>query len=205
MSTTQCLARIESRRGRAHRSHKAMSSIPVQNADTANRSTFAEHFGMVGVAGYVRAATATLLGAFDVLPVGKRNPKDVMGLKADVRAGKKTPVAHLMRLIFAAIDAGVPVQRAVACLEEMRQAAMHYAARRERRALGVIPFRQVLARLNAHGSLEQGEAEAAMYGVDENDPASLRRAEEQLMEELAIDETRLARIRERRLELEARG
>lgn len=144
--------------------------------------------------GTVRAGTAALVGAWDELPIGRRVPKDasVASLKADVRDGKREPVKHLVRLIFASIDAGVSLDRATKVLRVLNDAATQYAERRQRRqSSGILSFPERLMRLVVRGKQEQCDADVAVLTLDAANLESLEAAARELAEEIAIDQAAL--------------
>ncbi len=159
------------------------------NVKPIERSTFGQHFGTAGLAERVRVRTLTMLAAREGNPT--RLDPSVASLRADVRptAGKKTPFAHLYRIMLADLDAGVAVDRVTLALREMIEDLQQYAARRERRqSSGILPFRQLFTRKSVHGQREECEAKVAAMELNPDCLDSLRKARAELLEEIAADQ-----------------
>ena len=150
-------------------------------------TTFAERFGVAGLTATVREITKTLTGAVP------RHPS-IASLRADVMSGKTKPVEHLLRLAFAAVDLGSPVEKVTLWVDDFKNTVQQYALRRERRqGLGILPADQVHVRLVTRSIREDCESDAATAGVDLDSVESLEKARGERLEAIAHDQ-RLAEL-----------
>jgi hypothetical protein len=167
--------------------------MPTQNAIPSKPTTFAITFGTDGLAGSVRALTKTLLGPWDELPVGRRMPAtpSTAKLKADIRDQKVKPFEHLLRMLYASVDAGIPVEKVTQCLRDCIALVDQYAARKARReGAGLLPFPQRFLRICDKRIAEQGDAESAGLRVirESATVADLEKARKERLEVIAVDE-----------------
>jgi hypothetical protein len=167
--------------------------MPTENALPSKPSTFAVAFGTDALAGSVRALTKTLLTPWDELPVGRRMPAtpSTAKLKADIRDQKVKPFEHLLRMLYAGVDAGIPSEKVTQCLRDGIALVEQYAARKARReGAGLLPFPVRYLRLADRGQVEECEATRADMRVvqDSATIADLEAARKERLEKIAVDE-----------------
>lgn len=177
------------------------------NTKPETPSTFASRFGMAGLADSVRSLTVTMLEGWDDLPVGRRVPRDpkLASLKADVRNHHVKPIEHILRLAFAAVDAGVSVQRVTQFLRDTITVIEQHAEGKQRReSSGVLSFPARLARLWTRETKEQGEADCAIIAIGEGtDLNALRQSRVELTEHRDVIDAQIELVSARILEREA--
>lgn len=168
-------------------------------SDTTQASTFAQRFGAEAPSQTVRALTRTLIGAVP------RTIASVRSLRADVMGGmKRRPIAQLLTLCYAAIDAGVSVEKVTQWCRDFIAAVEAYAARREKRTTGVLPFQQVHVRLTLSAIREDAEADSAEALMNCDDISSLENARAERLQAIEAEERKVEAITHRIAFLRAR-
>lgn len=170
-----------------------------QSAASIAPTSFATRFLRHDPSRSIRAITKALV---EIWPKGTqpRNPA-VASKRAKVMNGQADPIGYAYTLVIGALDEGKSLPESLKWLHDIEAFATQYAERRPIQGSGVIPFRQAFSRIVATGCLEEGQANAAVAQVDENDVASIDKAIEQLIEERNADDVKIARLRARKVEL----
>lgn len=177
--------------------------MPTLSRPSRDHTTTRSGFDLVGLTALVRAVTDALLSA-RIQSIGHRQPSDpsIASLRADIRHGKKEPVKHLLKMNFADLDAGAPVELVNQYLRDMMAANEQYAARKDRRdRAGLLSFREQFTRAHQRETIAQGRADVFSLGVDENSVESIDAALVALNKYDGPQEELKAVLTHRRLEL----
>jgi hypothetical protein len=130
--------------------------MPEQLQRLTSPTSTASQFDLTGLTGTVRLLTRSFLKPWSDY---HKQPKDAKasGMKARIMADRADPIAMLLRVSFAAIDAGIPCSAVVAWAHQFIVTVEQYAERRCRR-LGavVLPFPERWARVQVKDSIEEG-------------------------------------------------
>jgi hypothetical protein len=172
--------------------------MPEQLQRLTSPTSTASQFDLTGLTGTVRLLTRSFLKPWSDY---HKQPKDAKasGMKARIMADRADPIAMLLRVSFAAIDAGIPCSAVVAWAHQFIVTVEQYAERRCKR-LGavVLPFPERWARVEATDSLVEGAANAACWQVGAGDDLGvLELARKKLVDQRTTVEQQIALLDER--------
>lgn len=157
-----------------------------QTLDQPDSSTTVRDAIDNGLSESVQALTMAVVG---VWPKGHPPKRPAIAkVHRSVRFGQVEPVKPLLTLAYGAIDEGKDCAVVVQPYRDLIALVEAYAARKDRRGAGVLPFPELHPRLVTHSIREDADADCATANVKGEDIASLERARAERLEAIAQDE-----------------